>query len=522
MTLVLVAADIESFRGLVAERLGLHFEDSKLGFLAEVLQGRMEATRCDHFSSYRQRIVSSGSESPEMHALIEQLTVCETYFFRYTDHFRAFTESVIPDRIRERNNCRQLRILSAGCASGEEAFSVAILIRERLPELASWEIKIQGIDVNTSMLEKATRGRYTTWSLRETPADLQKKYFRADGRDFLLDRMVRSAVTFEERNLAQEDHLFWQRDAFDIVFCRNVTMYFTPEATRSVIARIAQSLTPGGFLFMGHAETLRGTSQDFHLRHTHETFYYQRRDDYEGRRAIVFQGPSVGGVPTETPIPEVLDPSDSWFSIIQRASERVANLTEEKSPTLTRKRENAVTNPPNSYAPRPLAVWDRALAIELLREEKFAEATELLRALPPELKADPDAQLLLAALLTNSGQLPEAEKVCQRLLKLDELNAGAHYLMALCREHAGDRSAAIEHDHAAVYLDSAFAMPHLHIGLVAKRSADIETAKRELSEALALLSREDASRMLLFGGGFSREALAEFCRMELRACGADA
>jgi chemotaxis protein methyltransferase CheR len=90
--------------------------------------------------------------------------------------------------------------------------------------------------------------------------------------------------------------------------------------------------------------------------------------------------------------------------------------------------------------------------------------------------------------------------------------------MALCREHTGDWDAALKHDRAAVYVDSTFAMPHLHIGLVAKRSADAEMAKRELGYALALLPREDSSRILLFGGGFTREALVEFCRTELRAC----
>jgi chemotaxis protein methyltransferase CheR len=163
--------------------------------------------------------------------------------------------------------------------------------------------------------------------------------------------------------------------------------------------------------------------------------------------------------------------------------------------------------------------WDRTVAIELLRREKFSEAMDLLRALPAESKTDPDAQLLIAVLLTNGGDLPEAEKVCRHVLNLDELNAGAHYLMALCREHAGDQASAVQHDQTAAYLDSAFAMPHLHLGLVAKRSADMETARRELGRALPLLDREDASRILLFGGGFTREALVEFCRAELRACG---
>jgi chemotaxis protein methyltransferase CheR len=519
MTVLLSGADVGCFRALVGRRLGLYFEDAKLDFLADVLQRRMEGMRCDLFSSYQRRIASPANEHEELCALAEQLTVNETYFFRYADHFRAFAELVVPNRIQAEPYQRRLRILSAGCASGEEAYSIAILIRDRLPELASWDITIHGIDVNASMVRKALRARYSAWSLRETPADLHRKYFRADGREFLLDSTLKHGVTFEERNLVEEDPLFWQDNAFDVVFCRNVTMYFTVEAARSLISRVARSLAPGGFLFMGHAETLRGVSQEFRLQQTHETFYYQRREAHETTCAADLPQPRGDPDSLRRPVPAVVEPGDSWFITIRRASERIANLTQAKiGPARSESLSNSRHSSRSKTAPAP-PIWDRALAIDLLRKERFEEATELLRALPAESKADPDTQLLLAVLLTNGGDLPEAEKVCLHVLKLDELNAGAHYLMALCREHAGDREAAVEHDQAATYLDSAFAMPHLHLGLVAKRSADAETARRELGRALPLLDQEDASRILLFGGGFTRKALVEFCRAELRACG---
>ena len=510
-----LAAEIECFRGLVAERLGLYFEDSKLDFLADVLRQRMEGTGCRQFSAYQNRISSFAGERSEIGALAEQLTVGETYFFRYAEHFRAFAEVVLPNRIQARCGNRRLRILSAGCASGEEPYSLAILIRERFPELASWDVKILGFDVNSSVVEKAKRARYSPWSLRETPENLQVKYFHGAGRDFELDKTMRSAVTFEARNLAEDDPLFWQRDSFDAVFCRNVTMYFTMDVTRSVVARIAQSLAPGGFFFLGHAETLRAVSNEFHLRHTHETFYYQRREIYEKESAMTLPLETAEHCSFRRPVPELVEPNDSWFGAIRRASERIAQLTQERNGMDGS--APASTTPPMSN-PRP-AAWDRTVAIELLRREKFSEAMELLRALPSESKTDPDAQLLIAVLLTNGGELSEAEKVCRHVLNLDELNAGAHYLMALCREHAGDQVGAVQHDQTASYLDSAFAMPHLHRGLVAKRSADVETARRELGRALPLLDREDASRILLFGGGFTREALVEFCRAELRSCG---
>jgi chemotaxis protein methyltransferase CheR len=172
---------------MVAERLGLYFEDGKLDLLRDVLRRRMEDIGCHHFLEYRKHISSGAGERVEIRALAEQLTVGETYFFRYAEHFQAFAEVVLPNRIQARAGERRLRILSAGCASGEEPYSLAILICERFPELASWDIEILGFDVNPSMVEKAQRARYTPWSLRETSDDLRLKYFRSRGRDFQLD-----------------------------------------------------------------------------------------------------------------------------------------------------------------------------------------------------------------------------------------------------------------------------------------------------------------------------------------------
>jgi chemotaxis protein methyltransferase CheR len=121
--------------------------------------------------------------------------------------------------------------------------------------------------------------------------------------------------------------------------------------------------------------------------------------------------------------------------------------------------------------------------------------------------------------LPHSGQLSAAERVSAQLLERDELNTGAHYLIALCRDGAGDPRGALEHDRTAVHLDAGFAMPRLHLGLMASRSGDHAAVRRELGEALLLLEREDASRLLLFGGGFGREALIALCRAELLAAG---
>jgi len=494
--------DVERFREIVARRFGLQFEDARLSFLAEVLRRRVDASghRCGEYLGS----LEAASAKSEIAALAQELTVAETYFFRNAGQFRAFTEVCLPDRMRAQAARRRLRILSAGCASGEEAYSLAILVREQMPD-PSWEVSILGVDVNPAVIEKGARALFSTWSLRETAPEVQRRWFRPEGRDFLLDEVARSAVRLEARNLVADDRELWQHEAYDVVFCRNVLMYFTPDSARAVIERMTRALAPGGYLFLGHAETLRGLSLDFHLRHTHETFYYQRKDRL-GQRS---DPPTPHAEPAlraaTQPILAVLDASDSWVEAIRRASERVQTLTDS-----SRRRVASRIEPIAPVRRSTLGV-----VLELLRKERFSDALELVQSPPLDVARDPDVLLLRAVLLTHSGRLEEAEGFCRSLLEIDELNAGAHYVLAMCREGAGDRKGAVDHDQAAAYLDRAFAMPRLHLGLLARKGGDRETAARELGEAAALLQREDPSRLLLFGGGFGRETLIALCEAEL-------
>ena len=490
-------ADIDRFRGGIVHCLGLQFEDAKLGFLADVLRRRLDVAR-DAPDVYLTRLETENRGGDEAGALSQELTVPETYFFRHNDQFRAFAEIALPDRMGAQSAARRLRILSAGCASGDEAYSLAVLVREAVID-PSWDVSILGVDVNPAMVNKARRARFSEWALRQTPADVRSRWFRREGKDFVLDEAVQSAVRFEERNLVRDDAQLWHPDTYDIIFFRNVLMYFTPENAHAVIARIGRALRVGGYLFLGHAETLRGLSNDFHLRHTHETFYYQLKDPLERPR-----GPSLaalGGVE-----------ADTWFDTIRLATERVEILTRSPPP------------PPRAGSPAAAArpAWTLEAVHELLQEERFTEALETLQRLPPEAGRDPDVLLLRAALLTHRGQLAEAEEACARLLNVDELSAGAHYLLALCREGVRDLTGAENHDQVAIYLDPGFAMPHLHLGLLARRAGNRATAQDELRQALLLLEREDRLRVLLFGGGFSREALVALCRTELMGAGGTA
>jgi chemotaxis protein methyltransferase CheR len=499
--------EVEEFRQLLSERFGFQLDDTKLGQLGDVLGERLRTLGLGA-SSYLHRI---RDDAAELRELASRLTVSETFFFRYAGHFRAFAEIVLPDRLAACRATRRLRILSAGCASGEEAYTLAMVLLESVPDLESWQIELRGFDINPRVLARATEGKYSTWSLRETSADHQRRYFESTGGTLTIDGSVRSMVSFEERNLVHDDPLFWRPGAFDVVFCRNVLMYLTPEKMRQVVARIERSLSPGGFLFLGHAETLRGLSQQFHLCHSHDAFYYRLRDGAEATAPFPHE-------PSTLPpsLPERIGvslglPDSSWIDVIQGASDRVAALSVGGPSSRAATAEGPLSP--------TLPAWDRGPALEMVRQERFAEALDLLRAAPAHSASDPETRLLRAVLLTNSGRLPQAEQACQDILADDELSSGAHYLLALCRDHAGDRLAAIDHDQTAAYLEPGFAMPHLHLGLLARRAGELDTARAELHHALLLIGTEDASRILLYGGGFNREGLRSLCKGELSMCG---
>lgn len=503
------SAELALFQSAIAERLGLRFDDGRLTFLAEVLARRVQARRLSA-GAYLAALVARLEASDELSALARELTVGETYFFRHADQFHAFRDVALPERLSARALSRSLRLLSVGCASGEEPYSLAILLRERGLE-PGFEVAIQGLDLNPDSLAKAAAGLYSPWSLRETPADLRERWFTQEGRDFRLARALRDSVRFAQHNLIADAPTLLQKGATDVIFCRNVLMYFTPAHAVAIVARLARALAPGGFLFLGHAETLRGLSHAFHLRHTHNTFYYQRRDDED--HALDDVTPERSWSSSASP---ALEPKGDWvgpwLDAVARSSERIrelgSNAMAPAAPVPT------PAPPSESYPPPPR---DNRLEqpLQLLRDDRFADALDAMHRLSPSEKADPAALLLRAALLTHQGDLSEAEGTCHELLRRDDLNAGAHYLLALCNERRGQLPAAVEHDLTAVYLDADFAMPHLHLGLMARKRLDGDTARRELGQALTLLEREEASRLLLFGGGFTRNTLLSLCRSEL-------
>ena len=346
--------------------------------------------------------MSSGSRSTalrrcagEVGRLAQDLTVTETFFFRHGAQIRAFEETCLQPRTAQ----QEIRVLSAGCASGEEPYSLAIAILRLWPEARSPLVSIQGVDVNPAMLAKAHEARYSNWSLRETPEDVQRRWFRREGRESVLDARVQSLVTIEERNLVEEDDAAWPARNYHVIFCRNVLMYLAPEKARRVVAKLTHSLRPGGLLFLGHAETLRNLSSAFHLLHTHGAFYYQLRDASQPHALPTWEAPAT--TPLMTPLSDALDTGVSWVEAIQQSSERILALSRsvgsEAGPIPADARTKSV---------------DLSQIFNLVREERFEDALVLLDKLPPESR-DPDVLQLTAALLVQAGRRSEAQRLAR-------------------------------------------------------------------------------------------------------------
>jgi chemotaxis protein methyltransferase CheR len=502
--------DLARFAGVVSARLGLRVDAERAG---EVI-GRRAAARRESFALYLDRLDRHDLADPvEIGALVGELTVGETYFFRHIEQFRAFADVAVAGRLAH----GRLRVLSIGCSSGEEPYTLAMLLRESHPHNA---FAIHAIDLNASSIARARLGRYSRWSLRATAAELEQRWFQPDGREVVIAPELRAAVTFESGNVL-DDGVLGTPERWDVVFCRNMIMYFTDDRADAVIARIARALAPGGYLFLGHAETLRDRTDEFALCHTHGAFYYQR-SPAASSASIANTAATNPGLPSG---PSELDAG--WYEDIHAAAQRVHAMIDgaldrapgagSDEPPGRRSTSVPLAHPPADTGP---AAPDLAAIRELFAQERFAEAVEQLEQLRTTSPRDREIATLRALVLTHSGRFAEARSACSDLLAIDPASAGANYLLALCCDSTGDTDGAAHLAQVAAELDPSFAMPRVHLGLLARRTGARAMAERELAHAIVLLEREVPARLQLYGSGFSRQALLGMCRAELAAIGA--
>ncbi|WP_437664717.1 CheR family methyltransferase [Sorangium sp. So ce1182] len=505
--------DLGPLEEFLEERLGLSRASLHLGAdLEAVLRERARARGCDDLSDYRRALDRPEIAREELHVLAGQLTVGETYFFREWQQIEACADIALPERFAARPDGEPITVLSAGCASGEEAYTLAIALHTAYPGLLPGQIRVVGVDVNPGAIQRARRARYSEWTLRAVPDDMRKRFFVRAGTDVALRKDIARLVDFEVKNLLDDDPAFWRPGAFDAIFCRNVLMYLTPQKVAELLDRFAGALAPRGFLFLASSESLRAASAGFEVAHTHGIFYYRRSDARHGRAARP---------------PGDAARASAWVASIHESSARVAEVAQRVSPAPRRDapappggaaeaRDRPSTRPP---PPAELATIDRAL--QLIGGERFADAMAALAGLPRRSASRARVDLLRAVILCQQGDLAGAARACQSALDAGDSGA-AHYVLGLCQEQEGDVAGAAKHYKAAASRDPTFAMPHLRLGLLAKRAGDLPTTRDELGRAAALLVSEQQERLVLFGGGFPRSTLIGLCHAELQAGGGHA
>lgn len=263
-------------RDLVYGYSGLYFSDDNKYLLQRRLSPRLAHHQFSSFNDYYYFLRFDGAREQELSDIMDLLTTNETYFFRESFQLKAFTDEIIPELMAAKSSQGEkcLRIWSAGCSTGEEPYTIAMLLCEK-PELAGWKIEIVGTDISQRVLHHARKGVYGTSSFRVTDPYFKGRYFHEQDGGMRINDKVRELVTFSRLNLADQ-HRFLFLGKMDIVFCRNVIIYFDMMAKKRVIEHFHTTLVPGGFLLLGHSESLMNISTAFTLRHFKNDMVYEK------------------------------------------------------------------------------------------------------------------------------------------------------------------------------------------------------------------------------------------------------
>ena len=448
----------------IAERMGLHFPRERLTDLQRGISGAAEEFGFGDPAACADWLMTAPLTRAQVQLLAAHLTVGETYFFREPRTFEVLSHHVLPELIRARRGREQrLRLWSAACASGEEPYSLAIALQQALPDLAAWHVTILATDINARSLRKAVAGVYGDWSFRGVPHGFKERYFdrAGDGR-YAIRPEIRKLVTFEHLNLVEDGYpsLATHTNAIDLVFCRNVLMYFTPAQIRKVAGNLHHVLTDGGWLVVSPGETSQVVFDDF----------------------------------TTVSFPGV---------ILYRKAPVTARL-----PALAEAPLPAPVEAPSAPV-QPGPAWSRPAAASLYEQGRYAEAVEAVLASCGGRTPDRHALALLVRALANQGRLADALAWCDRWIDAHKLDAIAHYLRAVVLMERGGGDEARGSLQRAVYLDPGFVLAHFALGNLARSRGREGEAHKHFANTRRILDRLQAEDVLPESDGLTAGRLHE-------------
>lgn len=440
---------------IIEQNSGLYFTEEK----RREFQIRLADVLLDQNGVSRAReVIENVKKSDEaLQELLDLLTIGESYFFRNRPHFEALTNRILPDLIEQSKKRKTLRIWCAGCATGEEPYSISILLRDRFPEVANWNIVVTATDINRQYLEKAKEGIYTKWSFRGVDEDLIWKYFtkESDGR-FRLHADIRRTVNFKWFNLAQMPYT--ERLPllqYDLIVCRNVLIYFAFQFANEVVSSFCDVAHPGTYLLVGHSEAFPALSK-LDVIYSNATYYYryhQAPGECADSQSIV-PAPtlSIPGIGVKTVVPHSPVPEVSGRAVFQSVN---AKMFEDKA---------------------------RGKHIPKRPSRKGFSIT---------------AELEQARLLANQGKIQDA---FARLSALAEgqgkLDYRVHFLKAIISDQTGHVQEAIKSLKQAIFLNKVFIIGHFYLGVINQREGQTKIAARSFRNARNLVDKLSPDHLL--------------------------
>ena len=447
-------AEVSALCALMRERFGLHFPVEKKAEVVKAWKHVADGARLGALTL----TPDAPPHDDLLQKLLNRLTVGETYFFRIQPHFDALRGFILPQLMKARAETKRLKIWSAGCATGEEPYSVAMLLLEMAPPAVGWEFTILGTDINTEFVAAARRGFYREWSFRKVEDYWRQKYFRPEGDGYVLAEDVRRLVRFERANLLNiaECVRAAGAEAFDLILCRNVTIYFDENALARASRGIVSRLADGGWYLAGHAEPL--LAQD-------------------GLDLVSFPGAIVyrrrGADEVAPPPKRRLRPA------ADRTGRRPAPPRAAAAPA-------APTAPTDDDGGDDLERVDRLIA----RGDDEAALKECKRLAAGGIRADVEWRMGQA--LGNLGRYDDALVCCRRAAAADPVSPYPYYIAALIHEELGENDLAFENLRRSLFVDKEFILGHFSMANYYRWRRDDGRAAKAYGNVLKLLEGRPA------------------------------
>ncbi len=270
---LLTAADFQSIARLLHDETGITLHEGKATLLYSRLGKRLRALGMTDFRSYCD-LLADPDEKEERGRMIRALTTNVTRFFREPHHFDHLRDVVLPPLLQAAERGARVRIWSAACSTGQEPYSLALTILQVLPNAAKLDVRVLATDIDTTVLEHASKGQYNAEALSAVPVDLRTRWFERSGADWTAGDTLRRMISFRPLNLIST----WpMRGTFDVIMCRNVVIYFAEDTQMEIWKRFTPLLSPGGYLYIGHSERVSGPAAKSYVSAGITT--YQRRAD---------------------------------------------------------------------------------------------------------------------------------------------------------------------------------------------------------------------------------------------------